>query len=200
MIVMTIDQRRSRRDIDRVDDLLGQLAQAEVVRPFERTAGDEVQGVLADAATVVDLAVRVATDGHWSIGIGIGAVETPLPRTTRAGRGEAFELARDAVEAAKGEPIPVAVRGAAIPVVAHAQTALRLLVDLCQSRSPAGAEAVAAMQSPMTQSEAAAFLGVSPQAISQRLRTARWELERPARELAVDLLAQADELGGVSTR
>lgn len=82
MFVLTVDQRGSRRDVDRVADLLGELRGAELLRPFERTAGDEVQAVAADPAVVVDLALDLVRRGHWSVGIGVGPVEQPLPAQT----------------------------------------------------------------------------------------------------------------------
>src|SRR5690606_39564507 len=48
---------------------------------------------------------------RWSIGVGVGPVETPLPEQTRAGRGPAFEHARIAVERAKNAPGQVAAEG-----------------------------------------------------------------------------------------
>ncbi|QTI67119.1 hypothetical protein [Gordonia polyisoprenivorans] len=191
MFVMTIDQRRSRTDRDRVPDLLAAVADTPVLRPFDRTAGDEVQAVLTDPDTVVAVTLLLADEGHWSIGIGIGAVETPLPAQTRAGRGEAFEQARAAVEAAKAARPPLAVRGAS-RWAEHADTALRLLTEIVTTRSAAGREAVSLVRGGLRQTAAAEELGITPQAMSQRLRAARWELESPTRELVVDLLARAD--------
>ncbi len=188
---MTIDQRRSRTDRDRVPDLLAAVADTPVLRPFDRTAGDEVQAVLTDPDTVVAVTLLLADEGHWSIGIGIGAVETPLPAQTRAGRGEAFEQARAAVEAAKAARPPLAVRGAS-RWAEHADTALRLLTEIVTTRSAAGREAVSLVRGGLRQTAAAEELGITPQAMSQRLRAARWELESPTRELVVDLLARAD--------
>ncbi|MSX06374.1 MAG: hypothetical protein F2801_09235, partial [Actinobacteria bacterium] len=111
MFVMTVDQRRSRRDIDRVPDLLDRYRDFDLIRPFERTAGDEVQAVCEDAATVVAIALDLVATPHWSVGIGVGSVELPLPDTTRAGRGQAFEAARDAVTRAKNAPAALAVTG-----------------------------------------------------------------------------------------
>ncbi len=192
MFVMTVDQRGSRADSDRVEDLLARVAGTPVVRAFERTAGDEVQAVIADADPVVDLAMLLADDGHWSIGIGVGAVELPLPASTRAGRGPAFEFARDAVEAAKNSHPPIAVRGEPDEQARYAQTALRLLIGITTTRSDAGREAVRLIHAGMSQVGAAERLGISQQAMSQRLRAARWDSEQPARELAVELLRQAD--------
>ncbi len=108
MFVMTIDQRGSRRVGDRVEVLLAALADVVaawgegVVRPFERTVGDEVQAVLDDPDLTLDVALRVLRLGGWTVGIGVGAVDEPLPASARAGSGEAFVLARTAVERAKG--------------------------------------------------------------------------------------------------
>jgi hypothetical protein len=110
MWTLTVDQEGSRRVGDRVDALLAGLAAASplvgaapgaVVLPFERTVGDEVQGVLADADLVVALTLHLVRTGGWSIGIGAGVVDTPLPASSRAGSGSAFIHAREAVEAAK---------------------------------------------------------------------------------------------------
>ncbi|HCS56963.1 MAG TPA: hypothetical protein DIW80_06775 [Gordonia polyisoprenivorans] len=191
MFVMTIDQRRSRTDRDRVPDLLTAVADTPVLRPFDRTAGDEVQAVLTDPDAVVAVTLLLADEGHWSIGIGIGDVETPLPAQTRAGRGEAFEHARAAVEAAKAARPPLAVRGAS-RWAEHADTALRLLTEIVITRSAAGREAVSLVRGGLRQTAAAEELGITPQAMSQRLRAARWELESPTRDLVADLLARAD--------
>lgn len=193
MFVMTVDQRRSRRDVDRVETVLQQLNQHTLVRKFERTAGDEVQGVLDDPATVVAIALDLVRDGHWSIGIGIGDVRHPLPADTRAGRGPAFEAARDAVTRAKNSPAGVAVIGGVPESASHAETALSLIGILIARRSGQGHEAAELMSQGMTQAEAAAQLGVSKQAISQRLAAASWHIERPARDLAVHLLGVAEQ-------
>ncbi|MYR05652.1 hypothetical protein GTV32_04695 [Gordonia sp. SID5947] len=192
MYVLTVDQRGSRRDIDRVDALLDMVSHADLVRPFERTAGDEVQAVADDAAVVAKLGVTLAADGHWSVGIGVGPVRLPLPASTRAGRGPAFEYAREAVESAKSQRIPLSVQGPDDIWAGHAQTAARLLADVVAGRSDAGAEAVRLMDTGVTQVDGAARLGISPQAMSQRLRSARWDIEEDAYHLLAELLRRAD--------
>ncbi|WP_244970676.1 hypothetical protein [Gordonia jinghuaiqii] len=193
MFVMTVDQRGSRRDVDRVDAVLARLRDVETVRPFERTAGDEIQGILDDPATTARLAIELTADGHWSVGIGTGPVDEPLPASTRAGRGPAFINARDAVEAAKRHRIPFCVRGPETRWCRHAQTAGRLIADIVAARSPAGIEAVAAMRRGLTQVEAASELGITPQAMSQRLRAAGWDLEADSMDLVTDALALTDQ-------
>ncbi len=192
MFVLTIDQRRSRRDVDRVPDLLAYLSVASTVRPFERTAGDEVQGVLSDPAEVVPVVLDLVRRGHWSIGLGIGPVEQPLPSTTRAGRGPAFEHARIAVERAKSALTHVAAAGSNTAATTAVATVLDLLALVVQRRSPGGWEAVELLTTGHTQGSAAQELGVSKQAVSQRLRTTGWQQEQAGRVLATTLLAQAD--------
>ena len=188
---MTVDQRGSRRNPDRVPGVLSALAGVPTVLRFERTAGDEFQGVLDDPAVVVDVVRRLVRDGGWSIGIGAGPVQTPLPESTRAAAGPAFVCARRAVEAAKSRPARVAVRGTADDDAADAQAVLTALAVLLQRRSPAAWEAVALVEAGRTQAEAAAQLGITRQAVGQRLAAGAWELERDLRPTAARLLARA---------
>lgn len=192
MYVVTVDQRGSRRGPDLVPELLAHYRHLPAVRPFERTAGDEVEGVFADAAAVVEVATQLAATGEWSVGIGIDDVEHPLPSSARAGRGAAFVAAREAVESAKGRRLPLRVVGPS-PWCVHAQTALCLLADLLADQSDAGREAVALVGGGLTQAQAAAELGVSPQAVSLRLRSARWDLQDDTAALAGTLLLRAEE-------
>ncbi|GAA2231587.1 hypothetical protein GCM10010413_32090 [Promicromonospora sukumoe] len=122
MIVLTVDQRGSTYAADRVPEVLAELAELTrgrdgVVVPFERTVGDEVQGILAagraGAGLAVDLSLHLLRDQGWSIGIGVGSVEGPLPSVSREARGYAFYRARDAVERAKtrGRGTSIAVEG-----------------------------------------------------------------------------------------
>ncbi|RVW04141.1 hypothetical protein [Rhodococcus xishaensis] len=192
MFVLTVDQRDSRNDVDRVAPLLADLADRALLRPFERTAGDEVQAVADDPAAVVDVALDLVRRGHWSIGIGIGEVEQPLPDQTRAGRGPAFEAARAAVDRAKKAPGAVAVEAPNADTALDADTALTLIALVIARRSPQGQAAVDLMERGLTQSEAATELGISKQAVSQRLAAAGWHADGPGRRLATRLLERAD--------
>ncbi|MCV2487935.1 SatD family protein [Geodermatophilus sp. YIM 151500] len=190
--VVTVDQRASRRSPDRVAGVLPRLnGHVPVVLAFERTAGDEFQGLLADPAAVVDAVLLLVREGGWSIGVGAGAVHAPLPRSARAGSGPAYLAARRAVDAAKQRPTGVAVRGA-VPVDAgDAQAVLGALALLVDRRSPQAWEAIERVAAGATQAEAAAALGVSRQAVGQRLAAAHWELERELRPTAARLLDRA---------
>ena len=193
MFVLTVDQRHSRRGQDRVDALLGWLADRPgVVRGFERTAGDEVQGVMDEASAVVDLVLGLVRRGAWSIGIGAGPVDEPLPASTRAGSGPAFVLARKAVERAKSSPQLLAVEAPDADRAGSAQAALDLLASVVQRRSEPGWEAVDLISRGITQTEVADALGITKQAVSQRLRAATWAPEVAGRDLAAQMLAAAD--------
>lgn len=204
MLVLTIDQQGSRRLGDRVQELLASFdttpslaADAPgVVRPFERTVGDEVQCVLDDAALGVDVVLAVLRRGGWSVGVGAGPVDEPLPASTRAGSGPAFVLAREAVEHAKsrGRAVPVAVGGVRPDRAAEAAAVLTLVGALAERRTRAGWQVIDALQDAgvgARQEDVAERLGITQQAVSQRLRTALWAEELAARPLIARLLDEA---------
>ncbi len=190
---MTVDQKDSRHRADLVDELLADLADVSSVRPFERTAGDEVQAVLDDPAVVVDTALSLVRRGGWSVGIGCGPVEEPLPRTARAGRGPAFVLAREAVTRAKSSPERVALEAADTSAGAAADALLSLLAAVRQRRSPEGWQALDLLQQGLSQTEVAQRLAISKQAVSARVRAALWAHEQRITPLLVSLVAAADD-------
>ncbi|WP_425953571.1 SatD family protein [Xylanimonas sp. McL0601] len=204
MIVITADQRDSTHTTDRVPDALELVSRVcagrdGVVLPFDRTVGDELQGLLDStpdgAALAVDLALALARDGSWSVGIGVGSISEPLPAASREASGRAFVHARRAVDRAKR-------RGAAGPgaggisVVADDAAAagavealLRMIAALAARRTDRGWEAVDAVARTGSQKAAATALGVTVQAVSQRLRAALAGEEAAVRPVAARLLA-----------
>jgi hypothetical protein len=112
MYVLTIDQRGSSSDVDRVPDLITELAGLSGAR-FERSVGDELQGVVEDAADAVDIALHALRSGHWYVGIGIGPVRLAPNGSPREGSGSGFVAARKAVDRAKaaGGQVPLSVVG-----------------------------------------------------------------------------------------
>ncbi|HRO31178.1 hypothetical protein [Citricoccus sp.] len=212
MFVMTMDQRGSSSGPDRVaglvDGLNAEGPERGIVRPFQRTAGDEVQGLLDRADVVVGIALSAARSGHWSVGIGVGPVREPMPRETRAGAGPAFENAREAVERAKHSPGHVAVSApVSRPAVAGAamedadpaglleavEAGLQLLAELEYRRSEEGQDAGRLVDDGLTQREAAERLGITQQAVSSRLRSGLWH---ETRRLASVAAAQLEGLDG----
>ena len=216
MYVMTIDQRGSSADVDRVPGLLAELAGLSTAGRFERSVGDEVQGVVERPDEVVEIALHALRSGRWYVGIGVGAVDLPLPASPREGSGPAFVAARVAVENAKSGSahVPVAVvsgglrRGAAAPspagsagarACANAEAVLRLIGRLVQDRTAAQWKVVDVLRSVQhghsgthgTQKITARELGITEQSVSRALLRSGWQEEWAARPAAEMLLSFA---------
>jgi hypothetical protein len=187
--VLTVDQRGSTRAAatDRVPATVAGLADLRALRPFERTAGDEFQGVVDEPAVLAAAVEHLLRDGGWNTGIGIGPVDEPLPESTRAGRGVAYVHAREAVTAAKAAPWRLRVVGDD-PGVRALETALWLWAHVLGRRTARGWEVADLVDAGSTYDEAAQRLGVSPSAISQRAQAAGLVEGRRARELVTDLV------------
>ncbi|MBK8076019.1 MAG: hypothetical protein IPK24_10700 [Kineosporiaceae bacterium] len=192
--VLTIDQRGSSTTTDLVDHMLARLTRIHTRLPFERTAGDEFQGLLEDPVSVVDAILDLVRDGNWHIGLGAGPVAEPLPSSTRAARGSAFERARAAVEAAKRRPQHLAVQGADTAPAAQADAVLTLLAAVIQRRSEAAWQAIDLDDAGLTAAQAATKLGISRQAVGQRLAVGLRSQELAVRPVIADLLIRAERL------
>ncbi len=189
--VLTLDQRASRRTVDGVPELLDLLSRApRPTRPFQRTAGDEVQGVLLDAASTIETVGMVLRAGGWNIGLGVGAVEEPLPEEARAGRGAAYVAAREAVTRAKGTPHRVAVVGADPYRGEQLETVIWLWAGLLERRSTRGWEVHDLLADGLSYAQVGERLGISQSAVSQRAQAGAIVDERRARTLATQLLDQ----------
>lgn len=189
-LVVTADQIGSRRRGDRVPDALAAidpLPRGRGGREFARTAGDEIQGLLTDSTAAVAVVERLIRSGDWRIGIGVGAVERPVPRDVRAATGPAFVRARAALTAARTAPGDLALAGPT-PPAEHAQAALWLLAALWRRRTAAGWEVVDAAAAGGQQQEIARSLGITASAVSQRLRSAAYAEGVAGARLAIDLL------------
>lgn len=222
MYVLTIDQRGSSTDIDRVPALLEGLRLTGGLRPtggrFERSVGDEVQGVLSEPADVVEVALHALRSGLWYVGIGIGSVNEPLPESPREGSGAAFVAAREAVDRAKAAAshVPLAVmsggvrraaaetgRGeAGTRACANAEAVLRLVGRLVQERTEAQWRVVDALRARNgrdpgrhgQQKQVAQELGISEQSVSRAIIRSGWQEEWAARPAVEMLLATAHGL------
>lgn len=183
MFVITADQRDSRTNADLVPEGVALSERAggdRLALPVERNAGDELQAMTASAGAALDIALALLRDGRWSVGLGAGIAETPLPDDIRAARGPVFVLARGAVERAKQAPVRIAVGAADEVAAADAEAYLRLLVDLRDRRSPQGWEVADLLATGMTQQRIAAELGITPTAVSLRAKAAGLRLEEAA--------------------
>lgn len=186
VVVLTADQRSSRSSEDAVPDALALLSDVETLRPWERTAGDEFQGVLTSPASVATAVRHLVRDGRWHVGLGVGGVEEPLPSSTRAGRGAAHVAARHAVEQARRADQHVAVRGDSA-WSEHLESALWLWADVLARRSDKGWEVVDLLVEGRSHAEVGAMLGISQSAVSQRLSAAGLVEDRRAQALVAAL-------------
>ena len=206
MFVVTADQKRSTRHGDRVPEALSALGStlgsgdgSGVVLPFERTVGDEIQGLLSTPAAVVSTVTALVRLGSWRTGLGVGPVDLPLPTSTRAASGPAFLAAREAVEAARSSPADLRVVRAdgahhygEAERARQAESALWMLTALLRRRTPEGWEIVDMAETGLSGKDIADRLDISPSAVSQRLGRAAYQEGRRGAELAEALLAEAD--------
>lgn len=197
VVVLTVDQDGSREGSDQVPAALESLAAVPSRLPFERTVGDEFQGVLDEPASLVAALECLLRAGAWNIGIGLGAVETPLPDHARAGRGPAYLAAREAVTSAKNSPWHVRALASAedrSEEVRALESAIWLWAALLGRRTSRGWEVADLVDEGHTYDEAATRLLISQSAVSQRAAAAGIAEGRRARELVEFLTRTA--LGG----
>jgi hypothetical protein len=187
--VLTVDQRRSRSGPDLVASTMAGLADVPLLRPLDRTAGDEFQGVLDDPASLPRIVEALLRQDAWKIGIGFGEVERPLPDNVRAGRGEAFVRAREAVNAARTSPWHLRVLGED-PRARALETTLWLWAAVLARRTRGGWEVADLVDQGLSYDEAGRRLGISQSAVSQRAQAAGIVETRRARELVAVLTGQ----------
>ena len=187
--VLTVDQRGSRTGDDLVPATLEALAPVDLLLPFERTAGDEFQGVLADPASLAPVLEALLREDSWNIGIGVGEVERPLPPHARAGRGPAYLHARQAVTSAKNSPWHLRVEGES-PDARALETTLWLWAAVLARRTSRGWDVADLVDQGLSYDEAGQRLGISQSAVSQRAQAAGIVEGRRARELVTHLASR----------
>lgn len=194
VVVITADQIGSRQDSDRVPDALAatrKLRLGDGARKFARTAGDEIQGMVTDADAAIRVIEELTRLGGWRIGVGVGAVVRPVPRDVRAATGDAFVAAREALVAAHSAPQDLRVSGDDTEAAADLEAALWLLCALWRRRTDTGWETVAAAAAGRQQQQIARSLGITPSAVSQRLRASAYPEAKAGIRLAVRLLQRS---------
>ena len=189
VIVLTVDQRGSRSTPDLVADAVDAMADLPLRLPFERTAGDEFQGVLDDPAALPRAVERLLREGAWYIGLGIGDVDEPAPVSARAGNGPAYVHARHAVTAAKNSPWNLRVSGDD-DIARDLESVLWLWAAVLDRRTHKGWEVTDLVDQGLSYEEAGKRLGISQSAVSQRAQAAGLVEGRRAREVVTHLAAR----------
>ncbi|BAK34500.1 hypothetical protein MLP_14860 [Microlunatus phosphovorus NM-1] len=201
--VMTVDQISSRQRRDAVPAAITAMATRFPHAKTTRTVGDEFQALfVADPMSVVDAILMLMREGSWHVGIGIGPVEEPVPDDLRAARGPAFLAARQAVEEAKerSNHLQLVATPPAAEEGVDAEVLLELLLTLRARRSDAGWAAAELADAGLTQAAIGTELGISRQAVNQRLQAAQWALDARSRPVAARLLARTEQIttGGIA--
>jgi hypothetical protein len=139
MFTLTINQTDSRRDGDRVPQLLKDLRHIPARLDFDRSVEDEVQGIVGCPHQAVDAALVALRCGSWYVGLGVGPVNEPLPNQIKDAGGHGLIYARRAVDRLRNskDRIPVAVEGPYADLAGECEAILRLLGHIVRDRSQA---------------------------------------------------------------
>lgn len=184
MFVITADQVNSRATADIVGETISrvndQFAGA-LVLPADRTAGDELQLLVANAESALQIILDLTRTGRWSVGCGVGVVNQPMPPGIRESAGGAFVAARVAVDRAKKRQTRFSLEHESGFVEAtDTEAFIDLLLAIRARRSVEGWELYDLVTEGLTQAEAAGRLDISPQAASKRAKVADLRAERAA--------------------
>ncbi len=166
--------------------LIAAPAAPAVLGPAARPLGEGWTAVVGDPGAAVDAVVALVRTGGWRVGVG----------AARGDDGAVALAARRALEAASRRPARLAVRGSDPEAAADAQAVLTALAVVLARRSPAAWAAVDLVTAGATRAAAATALGVSRQAVAQRLAAGSWDLECELRPTAARLLARAAAAAG----
>ncbi len=174
------------------------LSTLEGVGEFRALGVEDICAAIESPEALCDIAMALLSDGSWSIGIGI------VPGVSAAeGNEDDEEHARQVATAA----LPARTRAGGVWVrvedpdspgrarptsdSADITATFALLGHALSKRTFEGREATSLVRSGLNQNEAAAELGISKQAMSQRLQAAGWQAETAGWQLAVNLIRRA---------
>jgi DNA-binding transcriptional ArsR family regulator len=145
----------------------------EVAAEFVLTVGDEFQGLLGSALQLDKILATLrahAFPAELRLGLGIGNLDTPLRPQALGMDGPCFHRAREAVERAAEHGTPIEVETGA---QSAAMEIYALLMGHQRSRwTQRQREVVDLSTSGMEGQEIAAYLSISPSAVSQHLTAA----------------------------
>ena len=164
---------------------------AEALSSLPGVAGFEVLGVedirsqVADAEAALNLIMALLSDGNWAIGLGIA------DGSDNSAPSDASATATAAVGTRAGQVRVIVDRQNATTEAADIAATFALMSHVLHKRTYEGREATSLVRRGMNQNEAAATLGISKQAMSQRLQAAGWPAEQAGWELALNFITRA---------
>ena len=164
---------------------------AEALSSLPGVAGFEVLGVedirskVADAEAALNLIMALLSDGNWAIGLGIA------DGSNNSAPSDASATATAAVGTRAGQVRVIVDRQQATTEAADIAATFALMSHVLHKRTYEGREATSLVRRGMNQNEAATTLGISKQAMSQRLQAAGWPAEQAGWQLALNLITRA---------
>ena len=179
---------RSAQRAELVEQSAQALSTLDGIDEFARLGVEDIRSIARSAESVYEVTMALLADGDWAVGIGatpgdVSAAEEAatrsLRRSSRAGRVYAVV---DDVDLPRSER---AARASDICAV------FALLSHVLGKRTPEGREATSLVRAGWNQNEAAQQLGISKQAMSQRLQAAGWGAETAGWQLALRTLKRA---------
>ena len=194
MFVITADQVGSRHSADIVGATVTRLDKTHrgaLALPVDRNAGDELQALVATAKTALSIVLDLTRSGDWSVGLGVGGVELPLPESTREARGAAFLAARSAVSRAKKSALRFALESNS--GAESVEPLIAILLALRDRRTEQGWQVYDLIEAGLSQKSAARELGITPQAVSDRMSVAQVRIDLEAHEPLIQMLATLDQ-------
>ena len=153
------------------------------VAGFEVLGVEDIRSKVEDAEAALNLIMALLSDGNWAIGLGISDGEG----STR----DASATATKAVGTRAGQVRVIVDRQQATTEAADITATFSLMAHVLHKRTYEGREATSLVRRGMNQNEAAATLGISKQAMSQRLQAAGWPAEQAGWQLALNLITRA---------
>ena len=165
--------------------------------PFARTVGDEFQGLLDDPVSVLGAILTLMRTPLWHVGLGIGPVDRPLPDDgdPRRARGSGVPR-RPGRGRRRRRPTRTTLQSSrpGAPDEAYDVKAVLDLLDTVRQGSdrPPGGRSSTSPRPGSRRPPPPHRLGISRQAVQQRLRAAGWAAEDAVRPTLVRLLARAE--------
>lgn len=158
------------------------LSTIDGVTGFELLGVEDIRSPIRGASALAEVVMALLSDGSWAIGIGVDAEGPAEDRATAAlGPG------------GRAGTVKVRAHAPAHPTLGEdIAAAFMLLSAVLAKRTLEGREATSLVRSGFNQNEAAEELGISKQAMSQRLQAANWQAEVAGWRLAVHLVQLAD--------
>lgn len=154
------------------------------------TGVEDIETTVEDPEDALNVIMALLSDGSWAIGIGVA------PGVDDAADAAAARASAKAVGVKAGQVKVVVDKQTPSTDAADIAAAFALMAHVLHKRTYEGREATSLVRRGMNQNEAAAELGISKQAMSQRLQAAGWPAEQAGWQLALNLLIRAVQPAG----